>query len=241
MKGMKMKRSKRYEQLVSKYDKGSTYPLRDAIAKVLDFANANFDETVELSVELGVDPRKSDQMVRGSVTLPSGSGRERKVLVLAEGEIQEEAEEAGADWVGSDEYIEKVEEGWIDFDAVIATPEMMPRVAKLGRILGPRGMMPTPKNGTVTREIEQAVREIKKGKISFKVDKGGNLQLPVGKASFEAEDIFQNIREIIRKVWGLRPPSASGSYLKGLTVSSTMGPGVKVDVQQVRKDIIQGD
>jgi len=233
-----MKRTKRYKELQNSYDKSIKYPVREAIHQVLALASAKFDETIELAVELGVDPRKSDQMVRGSVVLPEGSGKEKKVLVFAEGELQVEAESAGADWVGGDEFIEKIEGGWLDCDAIIALPEMMPKIGKLGRILGPRGLMPTPKNGTVTRDIGEAVREVKKGKINFKVDRGGNLHLPIGKASFEEDKLYENFLEVIRAIWSQRPPSASGAYIHGITLSPTMSPGVKVDVNQVRNEII---
>lgn len=234
-----MKRSNRYQKLRDSYNKENTFELEEASSKVLELATANFDETIEIAIELGVDPRKSDQMVRGSVVLPNGSGREMKVLAFAEGELQIEAEEAGADWAGSDEYVEKIEDGWLECDAIVAAPEMMPKIGKLGRILGPRGLMPTPKNGTVTRDIGEAVKEIKRGKLSFKVDKNGNLHIPVGKASFDSEAIRENILEVIRKVWSLKPLSASGAYIKGITLSPTMGPGVKIDVNQIRNDIIR--
>lgn len=233
-----MKRSNRYIELREKYDKGNEFEPREALELVKEMATANFDETVELSAELGIDPRKSDQMVRGSVVLPNGTGKERKVLALAEGELQVEAEEAGADWAGADEYIEKIEDGWLEFDAVVAAPEMMPKVGKLGRILGPRGLMPTPKNGTVTHDIGDAVEEIKKGKLSFKVDSGGIVHLPVGKASFELDKLHENLIQVIKKLWDLKPLSAKGRYIKGLTLSSTMSPGVKIDLIYVRNEII---
>ncbi|MCK4421160.1 50S ribosomal protein L1 [candidate division WOR-3 bacterium] len=234
-----MKRSRRYEGLRNQFDKSNRYPIEEAIKEVRKLATAKFDETIELSVNLGVDPRKSDQMVRGSVVLPKGSGKERKVLVFAEGELQVKAEEAGADWVGGEEFVKKIEDGWLECDAVVSVPEMMPKIGKLGRILGPRGLMPTPKDGTVTRDIGAAVEEIKKGKINFKVDKSGNLHIPIGKASFKEEDLYENFSEAIRKIWSLRPPSASGVYIYSIILSSTMGPGVKVDTQQVRNEIIQ--
>ncbi len=233
-----MRRSKRYKELLNKYDKSKKCTVAEAIRDLCNLRSANFDETVELAVELGVDPRKSDQMVRGSVVLPHGSGKVTKVLVFAEGELQVEAENAGADWVGGDEFVEKVEKGWLECDAIVASPEMMPKIGKLGRILGPRGLMPTPKNGTVTREIGASVKEIKKGKISFKVDRGGNLHLPVGKASFKEDELYENILEVIRMIWNQRPPSASGAYFRGITLSTTMSPGVKIDINHVKNEII---
>jgi len=234
-----MKRSKKYKELLSKYDKTKKFSLKEAIGHLINLKSAKFDETVELAVELGVDSRKSEQMIRGSVVLPHGSGREKKVLVFAEGETQVEAEEVGADWVGSEEFIKKIENGWLECDAIVATPEIMPKIGKLGKILGPRGLMPTPKNKTVTRDIAQAVKEIKKGKIDFKIDKGGNIHLPLGKASFKEDELYENFMEVIKIIWNLRPASASGAYFKGITISTTMGPGVKVDVNQVRNELIQ--
>lgn len=234
-----MKRSKRYRELLNTYDKREKSSVREAIQRVSNLSSAKFDETVELAVELGVDPRKSDQMIRGSVVLPNGSGQEKKVLVFAEGESQVEAEDAGADWVGGDEFVLKIENGWLECDAIVAIPEMMPKIGKLGKILGPRGLMPTPKNKTVTRDIATAVKEIKMGKVDFKVDRGGNLNLPIGKASFKEDELYENFMEVIKVIWSIRPPSASGAYLKGITLSTTMGPGIKVDVNQVRNELIQ--
>ncbi|MEA1912929.1 MAG: 50S ribosomal protein L1 [candidate division WOR-3 bacterium] len=233
-----MKRSKRYEELRNSYDKGKRYKTKEAVKVARKLASANFDETVEVALELGIDPRKSDQMVRGSVILPHGSGRERKVLVLAEGELQVEAEKAGADWVGGDEFIKKIEGGWLECDTIIAAPEMMPKIGKLGRTLGPRGLMPTPKNGTVRQDIGEAVREVKKGKINFKADRGGNLYIPIGKASFEVEKLYDNFVQVIRKIWSLKPASASGQYFRGITLSTTMSPGIKVDINYVRNEIV---
>ncbi len=228
-----MKRSKRYLALVEKVDRNRYYPLYEAIELAKELADAKFDETIELAVKLGVDPRKADQMVRGTVTLPHGTGKEVRVLVFAVGEKEAEAKSAGAEYVGLDEYIEKIQKGWLDFDAVVATPDAMPKVSKLGRILGPRGLMPNPKLGTVTFDIGKVVSDIKKGKIDFKVDRTANLHLPIGKASFETEKLFENAKEALREIVRLRPASAKGTYMKSITVAPTMGPGVKVDPQDV--------
>jgi len=234
-----MKRSKRYKDLLSRYNKSEKHTVVEAIHIVRDLASTNFDETIELAVELGVDPRKSDQMVRGSIVLPHGSGQKKKVLVFVEGELQVEAENAGADWVGCDDFVEKIEKGWLECDAIIAAPEIMSKIGKLGRILGPRGLMPTPKNGTVTRDIATAVEEIKKGRINYKVDRSGNLHLPIGKVSFKEDDLCENFLEVIRVIWSQKPASASGVYIRGITFSTTMSPGVKVDMNQVRNEILQ--
>lgn len=207
--------------------------LTDAVGFVKSNAKAKFDETIEIAVRLGVNPKYTDQMVRGTVVLPNGTGKAVRVLVLAKGEKVSEAEEAGADYVGADEYIDKIKEGWLDFDRVVATPDMMGSVGKLGRILGPRGLMPNPKTGTVTFDIAKAVEEVKGGKIQFKVDRGGNLHVPAGKASFEQEKLVENARAFLTEVVRLRPASAKGQYIKSVTVSSTMGPGVRVDLSDI--------
>jgi len=235
-----MKRSKRYNKLSASYSKEKELEVKEAVNKIKEMASAKFDETVEVAVKLGVDPKKADQMIRGSILLPHGSGKDKKVLAFVEGELQIEAEKAGADWVGGQEFVDKIEKGWLECDAIVAVPEMMPKIGKLGKILGPRGLMPTPKNGTVTKDIGQAVKEIKQGKVSFKVDQGGNLQVPIGKASFEENNLYENFVELVRKIWSLKPASAGGQYLKGITLSSTMGLGLKIDTNYVRKEIILG-
>jgi large subunit ribosomal protein L1 len=235
-----MKGSKRYQKLSSSYSKETLFEAKDALKKIKEMASANFDETVEVAVKLSVDPKKADQMIRGSILLPHGSGKEKKVLAFAEGEAQAEAEEAGADWVGSQDFVDKIEKGWLECDAIVSVPEMMPKIGKLGKVLGPRGLMPTPKNGTVTKDIGQAVKEIKQGKVNFKVDQGGNVQVPIGKASFKEDDLYENFVALIRRIWGLKPVSVGGQYIKGITLSSTMGPGLKLDINHVRKDIILG-
>ena len=201
----------------------------EAVAFVKTHATAKFDETIEVAARLGVDPKYADQMVRGTVVLPHGTGKTVRVLVLAKGEKIKEAEGAGADFVGADDMIAKIKEGWLDYDQVITTPDMMGEVGKLGRILGPRGLMPNAKTGTVTFDLEKAVREAKAGKIEFRVDKAGNLHVAVGKASFAAEKIEENIRTFLAEVVRLKPPAAKGHYVKSLTVSSTMGVGIRLD------------
>ncbi|HEB84360.1 MAG TPA: 50S ribosomal protein L1 [Bacteroidetes bacterium] len=225
-----MKRSRRYREAMEKVDRRREYLLDEGLTLVKELAGfTKFDETVELSVNLGVDPRKADQMVRGTVTLPHGTGKSVRVLVLTKGEKQKEAQEAGADYVGFEEYIEKIQGGWFEFDVCIATPDSMREVGKLGRLLGPRGLMPNPKTGTVTFEVGTAVREVKAGRIDFRVDRYGIVHLGVGKASFGVEALRENIYEVLRTINRLRPSTVKGAYIRKITVSSTMGPGVKVD------------
>jgi len=203
--------------------------LTDAIARLKKASTAKFDETVEVSMRLGVDPRHAEQQVRGTVVLPHGTGKTVRVLVLTKGDKEREAREAGADFVGSDEWIKKLNEGWVDVDVIVATPDMMGEVGKLGRVLGPRGLMPNPRSGTVTMDIAKAVREVKGGKIEYRVDKAGNLHAPVGKASFGNEQLVANVRAFLREVLRLKPPAAKGQYLRSVTLSSTMGPPVRLD------------
>lgn len=203
--------------------------LEDAIPLVQQVKFAKFDETVEMALRLGVNPKHADQMVRGTVVLPHGLGRSRRVLAIAVGEKQKEAEESGADIVGGEEIVEKIQAGWIDFEAVVATPDMMRSVGKLGKVLGPRGLMPNPKTGTVTVEIGKAVKEIKAGKVEFRVDKTGIIHAPIGKVSFPKQNLIDNAQAILSSVMKAKPAAAKGKYLRSLTVSSTMGPGVKVD------------
>jgi len=205
------------------------YSLSEAVGLAKESAFAKFDETMEVAMRLGVDPRHADQMVRGTVALPHGTGKSVRVLVFAGGEKVKEAEDAGADHVGGDEMAKKVKEGWLDFDAVVATPDMMKVVGGLGRVLGPRGLMPNPKTGTVTFDVGQAVEQIKAGKIEFRVDKAGIVQAPFGKASFSAEQLQENVEALIGAVLKARPASAKGKYVKSVSVSSTMGPGIRVD------------
>ncbi|OQX56002.1 MAG: 50S ribosomal protein L1 [Candidatus Cloacimonas sp. 4484_209] len=231
-----MKRSKRYNEIKAKVEK-KEYPLNEAIQFIKDNANTKFDETVEVSIRLGVDPRKSDQMVRGTVFLPNGTGKKIKILVFAVGEKESEAKEAGADYVGGDELIDKIAKGWTDFDLAISVPEMMAKVGKIGRILGPRGLMPNPKVGTVTKDIKKAINEAKKGRVEFKIDKTANLHIPIGKVSFEPEKIEENLIEVLREVIRLKPATSKGTYIKSLYLSSSMGPSVKINAQETIKEI----
>ncbi|MEJ2567892.1 MAG: 50S ribosomal protein L1 [candidate division WOR-3 bacterium] len=230
-----MKRSKRYKEVSASRSREEKSEVKEAIAKIKKMASAKFDETVEVAIKLGVDPKKADQMVRGTILLPHGTGKEKKVLAFAEGEQQVEAEKAGADWVGGQDFVGKIEKGWLECDAIVAVPEMMPKIGKLGKILGPRGLMPTPKTGTVTKNIGQAVQEIKKGKVNFKVDQGGNVHVPIGKASFEENKLYETFIELIEKIWSVKPSSAGGQYLKGVAISTTMGPSVRIDTNLLVK------
>lgn len=206
----------------------------EAVSLVKELAFAKFDETVELATRLGVDPRKADELVRGTVVLPHGTGKTVRVLAIAQGEKQAEAEEAGADYVGV-EYVEKIQQGWVDFDVAVATPDLMGKVGPLGRILGPRGLMPTPKAGTVTFDIGKAVREIKAGKIEFRVDKTGNVHAPIGKVSFTEEQLAENLRAFMDSIVRAKPSASKGVYVRSVTVSSTMGPGVAIDPNLYRR------
>ena len=226
--------SKRFAQAKSQVDRTIQYSLEDAVGLVKKLATARFDETVEMAVALGVDPKYSDQMVRGTCVLPHGTGRTVKVLVFARGDKAEEARAAGADYVGEDDLAEKISQGWIDFQVVIATPDMMKVVGRLGKILGPRSLMPNPKTGTVTTDVGDAVRESKGGKIAFRTDKQGNVNVPIGKASFEQKALEENAVAFIERIVQLKPSGAKGRYLMSISVSSTMGPGVHMDVNDVR-------
>ncbi|HUK42138.1 MAG TPA: 50S ribosomal protein L1 [Candidatus Acidoferrales bacterium] len=225
---------KSYKAALAKVDRNQRYALEDSLRLVKETARAKFDETVEMAVRLGVDPRQADQNVRGTVTLPHGMGKAVRVLAFAKGEKEKEAQEAGADFVGADDLIKKISDGWFDFDKTVATPDMMGAVGRIGKILGPRGLMPNPKTGTVTLDIGKAVKEIKAGKLEFRVDKAGIVHVPVGKASFAAEQLIDNAKAVLTSLLRAKPASAKGNYVKGVTVSTTMGPGVKVDLSQVR-------
>ncbi len=229
-----MKRSKTYNAAAAERDAERTYAPGEALAVVKSTAKAKFDETVEVAMRLGVDPRKADQMVRGTVNLPNGTGKTARVLVFATGEKAEAAIAAGADEVGSDDLVEKIQGGYLDFDAVVATPDMMGKIGRLGRVLGPRGLMPNPKTGTVTVDVAKAVTDIKGGRIEFRVDRHANLQFIVGKASFTQEQLQQNYFAALDEVLRLKPSSSKGRYIKKITVSSTMGPGVLVDASQTK-------
>lgn len=230
-------RGKKYREAAEKVDRSKRYDFQEAVNIALTCTQAKFDETVDLAVRLGVDPRHADQMVRGTVVLPHGVGKDVRVIVFAKGEKEKEALDAGADYAGSDEYIEKIQGGWIEFDKAIATPDMMSTVSKLGRILGPRGMMPNAKLGTVTFDVAKAVNEIKAGKIDFKVEKAGIVHAPMGKVSFGPEKLIGNISAFMDTILRLKPPASKGSYLKSVAISTTMGPGIKVDPAYV-KDLL---
>ena len=210
-----------------------SYTLEEAIPLIQKVKYAKFDETVELAMRLGVDPRHADQMVRGTVVLPHGLGKSKRVLAIAGADKQKEASDAGAEYVGGDELVEKISGGWVDFDAVVATPDMMRAVGRLGKVLGPRGLMPNPKTGTVTPNVAQAIKEIKAGKVEFRVDKTGIIHVPVGKTSFPTENLVANAHALVESVVRAKPPAAKGRYIKSVTVSSTMGPGVAIDAAHV--------
>ncbi len=229
------KRGKKYRQSAEKVDRSKRYSFEEAVKLALDCAFANFDETVDLAVRLGVDPRHADQMVRGTVVLPNGVGKKVRVAVFAKGEKEKEATEAGADYVGADDLVEKVQGGWLEFDKAIATPDMMSSVGKLGRILGPRGMMPNAKLGTVTFDVAKAIQEIKAGKIDFKVEKAGIVHAPMGKVSFGPDKLIENIAAFMDTILRLKPPSSKGTYLRSIAISTTMGPGIKVDPSHVKE------
>lgn len=224
-----MKRSRRYKSITSKIEQGKEYNLDEAITLLKELASAKFDESIEIAVRLGVDPRHADQMVRGTVSLPNGTGKTVRVLVLTKGGKEKEAQEAGADYVGLDEYVEKIQQGWLDCDVIIATPDVMSNVGKLGKILGPKGMMPNPKSGTVTFEVGQSVKDIKAGKIDFRVDRNGNLHVAAGKISFEVAKIKENVKAFFEMVLRLKPASAKGQYIRSVTLSTTMGAGIPLD------------
>ncbi len=228
------KRGKKYLSAKSKIEAGTRYDFQDAVQRAIASSYAKFDETVDVAVRLGVDPRHADQMVRGSVVLPNGIGKTVKVLVFAKGEKEKEALDAGADIVGNDELIEKIKGGWFDFDKAVATPDMMGSVGKIGRLLGPRGLMPNAKVGTVTFDLARAVQELKAGKIDFRVEKAGIVHAPMGKVSFGPEKLLQNIAAFIDTLMRLKPSAAKGSYMRTIAVSTTMGPGVKVDTAYVK-------
>lgn len=228
------KRGKRYRDARQKIGAAASLGVPEAVQKAVESSFAKFDETVDVAVRLGVDPRHADQMVRGSVVLPNGIGKSVRVLVFAKGEKEKEAQEAGADYIGNDELVEKIKGGWFDFDKVVATPDMMGAVGKIGKILGPRGLMPNAKTGTVTFDVARAVKELKAGKIEFRVEKAGIVHVPVGKVSFGVEKLVQNISAFLETILRMKPSASKGTYLKGIAISTTMGPGVKIDTAMVK-------
>ncbi len=227
------KSGKNYSANRAKVDSEKKYPLAEAVDLLKSFSPAKFDESVDIAVRLGVDPRHADQMVRGAVMLPNGSGKSARIVVFAKGEKELEAREAGADFVGADDLAKKIADGWLDFDKAIATPDMMGVVGKLGRVLGPRGLMPNPKVGTVTFDIGRAVNEIKAGKVEFRVEKAGIVHVTVGRMSFGAEKLLENIKAMIETLNRLKPSSAKGNYFRGFTLASTMSPGIRVDLNSL--------
>ncbi|PTL38477.1 50S ribosomal protein L1 [Alkalicoccus saliphilus] len=231
---MAKKNSKKYEDALKLVDREKAYEVSEAVDVVKQTAKANFDETIELAARLGVDPKKADQQIRGAVVLPHGTGKTQSVIVFAKGEKAKEAEAAGADVVGEEDLINRVSQGWLDFDVVVATPDMMAQVGKLGRVLGPKGLMPNPKTGTVTFDVTKAVEEIKAGKVEYRVDKTGNLHVPIGKASFDNSKLEENFRTMMETIVKVKPAAAKGTYIRGVAVAATMGPGVKVNTNEFK-------
>ena len=229
-----VQKGKQYIKVKEQIDRNKRYDLGEGLKLISECSYVKFDESVDVAIRLGVDPRKADQMVRGSVLLPHGTGRTIRVLVFAKGQKEKEATEAGADYAGGDELIEKISGGWLDFDKAIATPDMMSSVGKLGKILGPRGLMPNPKVGTVTFDIEKAVKEVKSGKVEFRVEKAGIVHVAVGKVSFGVENLLENVKALLDAIIKAKPPTSKGVYLKSIALSTTMGPGVKIDPLSVR-------
>jgi large subunit ribosomal protein L1 len=229
------KHGKKYRNALGDRDTALRVDVEEGVKAAVAAAFAKFDETVDVAINLGVDPKYSDQMIRGAVSLPNGLGKDIRVAVFCKGEKENEAKEAGADYYGSDDLVEKIQSGWLDFDKAVATPDMMAVVGKIGRVLGPRGLMPNAKTGTVTMDVAKAVSELKAGKVEFKVDKAGVLHAPIGKVSFGPDKLLENLKALLDSVMRLKPSSAKGTYMKALAVSSTMGPGVKIDPLTVRK------
>jgi len=228
---------KKFAIASEKIEEGREYKLEDAVKFVKESSYTKFDETVDMAVNLGVDPRKSDQMVRGTVVLPHGMGKKVRVLVFAKGEKEKEAQEAGADFIGAEDLVEKISKGWLDFDKAVATPDLMGIVGKLGKILGPRGLMPNPKLGTVTFDVGKSVKEIKAGKVEYKTEKAGIVHVPIGKVSFDEEKLVSNAKTIIGSILKAKPATSKGKYIKKLSISSTMGPGIAVDVASLGKGV----
>ena len=223
------KKGKKYEEAAKLIDRSKSYDIEEAVALLKETAKANFDESVEVAFRLGIDTKKADQQIRGAMVLPHGTGKTQRVLVFAKGDKVKEAEVAGADYVGDEDIISKINNGWFEFDVVVATPDMMAEVGKLGRVLGPKGLMPNPKTGTVTFEIEKAVQEIKAGKVEYRADKAGNVHVAIGKISFDNEKLVENFAAIAETIEKVKPQSAKGTYVKNVSIASTMGPGIKVN------------
>lgn len=230
-----MKRSKKYRQILEKIDKKALYSPGEALRLLKQNTTANFDQTVEVHIRLGIDPKKSDQQVRGTVTFPQGTGKAVRIAVFAQGEKVREAQEAGADIVGAEDLVQKIQQGWADFNAAVATPDMMSSVGKLGKILGPKGLMPNPKSGTVTFEVAKAVRDLKRGKIEYRVDKFGIIHLVLGKISFSEEALLENYLTLLNEIIRAKPAAAKGRYIRSITLTTTMSPGIKVDPTKTRE------
>lgn len=224
---------KKLESAYEKFEKAKEYSLEEALRLIKELSYTRFDETVEMAFNLGVDPKKTDQVVRGAVTLPHGTGKKVRVLVFAKGEKEKEAIEAGADYVGAEDLVEKIQKGWLDFDKAVATPDIMGLVGKLGKVLGPRGLMPNPKLSTVTFDVAKAVKEIKAGKVEYKTDKAGVVHVPIGKVSFDVDRLIENARTVIDSISKAKPSTSKGKYMKKIVISSTMGPGIKVDLNRI--------
>jgi len=228
------KKGKKLQEAQKLIDRTKTYEIEEAVNLAKEASKANFDETVEAAFRLGLDPKKADQQIRGAMVLPHGTGKTQRVLVFAKGDKASEAEAAGADYVGETDYIEKINQGWFEFDVVVATPDMMAEVGKLGRVLGPKGLMPNPKTGTVTFEVEKAVNEIKAGKVEYRVDKSANIHVPIGKLSFDNDKLAENFEALADQMVKVKPQAAKGTYMKNVSISSTMGPGIKIDISKYR-------
>lgn len=232
-----VRQGKRHKEATKLVDPTKIYPIEEAIELLKEAPKAKFDETVEVAYRLGVNPKHADEQIRGAMVLPHGTGKTQRVLVFAKGEKAQEAEAAGADYVGTDELIEKINGGWFEFDVIVATPDMMAEVGKLGRVLGPKGLMPNPRTGTVTFEVEKAVSDIKAGQVEYRVDTAANLHVPIGKISFDTKQLFENFDAMTKTLVRVKPPASKGIYMRNVSITSTMGPGIKVDVSSYVRDI----